>query len=404
MAREIVLTLPRPYPLQHEIMNHPARRKVVCAGRRVGKTTLAALMSVEALLRGQRVLLSSTSQDQVDLFWNYVIDWTRGLRGVGDFYKNEVKRVLRFGAGHLYVKTGSKPDVLRGQAADLLVLDECAYLDPDAWYKVASPMLLDTNGTAVFISTPKRRNWFFHLYQRAVTDESGQWMAWNFASNENPYLNRMALEQLASDMTDADYRQEIMAEFLDDHGAVFRNVHERCTGQRVAPYSGSFVAGVDFAQANDYTVITVVDRAARRVVDYDRFNQQAWSVMRQRLAVMCERWQPEVVICEANSAGAPNIEALERSGLPVVSFMTTAQSKPPLIESLVLAFERGELTALDDPTFRAELMAYERRVSAVTGRSQYGAPDGMHDDCVMSLALAWWAVAGAGRFEIIAGA
>lgn len=73
------------------------------------------------------------------------------------------------------------------------------------------------------------------------------------------------------------------------------------------------------------------------------------------------------------------------------AFETTAVSKPPLIESLVLAFDRGEITALNDPIMRGELMAYERRVSA-TGRSQYSAPDGAHDDTVMALALAWYGV------------
>ena len=69
-------------------------------------------------------------------------------------------------------------------------------------------------------------------------------------------------------------------------------------------------------------------------------------------------------------------------------FETTAQSKPPLIESLVLAFEREEMQWLDIPVATAELEAYERKVSQTTGRSQYSAPEGMHDDTVMARALA----------------
>lgn len=74
--------------------------------------------------------------------------------------------------------------------------------------------------------------------------------------------------------------------------------------------------------------------------------------------------------------------------MPVRPFQTTATSKPPLIESLALAFEREELQWLADPVWTGELEAYERKVSPVTGRSQYSAPEGMHDDTVMARALA----------------
>ena len=70
-----------------------------------------------------------------------------------------------------------------------------------------------------------------------------------------------------------------------------------------------------------------------------------------------------------------------------MGFETTASSKPPLIENLALAFEREEFQFQDDPIWTAELEAYERKVSVSTGRSQYGAPEGMHDDTVIARAL-----------------
>ena len=87
----------------------------------------------------------------------------------------------------------------------------------------------------------------------------------------------------------------------------------------------------------------------------------------------------------------PAIEELQRQGLPVSSFVTTATSKPPLIESLVLAFDRREIEILDDPILKGELMAYERKVGA-TNRSQYSAPQGLFDDMVIALALCWHGV------------
>jgi hypothetical protein len=209
----VELTLPRLYAQQRDIMQHPAKRKVVCAGRRGGKTILAAYMAVDHLLHGKRVMLSSTSQDQADVFWEYIIDWLTPL--LGHLYKNEVKRIVKLGKGQIQVKTGRHPDALRGGMADLLVLDECAYLDADAWRKVGAPMLADTDGTAIFISTPSRRNWFFELYQQAIQDTSGHWGAWHFTTHANPFLPASALDALVADMTEADYQQEILAEFLE---------------------------------------------------------------------------------------------------------------------------------------------------------------------------------------------
>ena len=387
-SNELELTLPEAYDLQLEIMNHPAKRKVICAGRRVGKTIMCGLLAVQYMMDGKRVLLSSTSQDQSDAFWEYITGWFYPLIESRTVYKNEVKHLLRYNGGQIRVKTGRHPNTLRSGWCDLLVLDECAYLDADAWNKVGAPMLADTNGTAIFISTPKRRNWFFQLYQQALSDTSGRWEAWNFSTHKNPHLSPEAMESLVADMTEEDYRQEILAQFLEGQGAVFRYIDERATLALREPYEGSFVFGVDWAMQKDFTVIAVMDTETRQLVDYDRFNGVNWSLQRGRLKTLYEKWKPDTIIAESNSIGSPNIEALQQEGLPVVSFETTATSKPPLIESLVLAFDRNEIAIPNDPIIKGELMAYERKITS-TGRSQYSAPDGMHDDCVMALALAW---------------
>jgi hypothetical protein len=383
------LEIPRPYPLQQEILDSPASRKVICAGRRAGKTHLATVAAITAFLQGKRVLLSSTSQDQADVFWRYLKRWTRPLLSVT--YKNETKRILALGEGEIRVKTGRNADALRGDNVGVLVLDECARLDPQAWFEVGAPMLADTNGTAWFISTPDRRNWFFHLYQRAIDPAEPNWAGWQFATTANPHLKPEALAMLLADMTAEGYAQEIEAQFLEGAGAIFRNVSECSTGERAEPYAGEFIMGVDFAQSHDFTVCSVMDVGTRTQVDCDRFNRMPWLNQRARIEALAAKWQPRQIIAERNSAGGPVVEELQRSGLPVVGFDTTAQTKPALIQSLQLAFERREIVALRDPVQMGELMAYEVAWTT-TGRPQYSAPEGLHDDTVMALALAWHGV------------
>lgn len=394
LTREITLHLPTPYPMQDSILNSPAKRKVIVAGRRAGKTTIAACIASERFIDGDTVILTSTTQDQADVFWRKVKEWISPLIQHKVITKNETKRLMLMpNGGRLRVKTGSNPDVLRGDDADLIVFDECALLNPDTWYTVAAPMLADRGGDAVFISSPQRRNWFYLLYQKALQEQangSDYWQAWHFSTLANPYLDQRAVAALAEDMTEDAYRQEILAEFLEGSGQVFRRIREAATLTRSEPYAGRFVMGVDWAQTKDYTALIVLDSDTGKMVDYDHFNKQDWALQRGRLTNMAQKWTPHIIMAEANSIGSPNIEALQREGLPVKAFTTTATTKPPLIESLVLAFERGDIHIIDTPLLVGELEAYERKVSPLTGHSQYSAPDGLHDDMVIALALAWY--------------
>jgi len=402
----VSIDLPNAYTLQSEILNFPATRKVICAGRHVGKTMTASMSAIggkdyggRGMLDGAHVHISSTSQDQSDLFWDYVTTWLAPLIKTPGFYKNESRRILRYKGGQIRIKTGSNLDALRGGNVDKLILDECAFLDPDAWRKVGMPMLVARDGVAEFYSTPKRRNWFFELYTNAISDTSERWKAWNFSTLENPHLSKSALDALISDMTEEDYQQEILAKFLEGQGAVFRYIDDCATIPVIAtaPYilgippivDHRYVFGVDWAMSHDYTVVAVIDVTTHQLVALDRFNGVDWALQRGRLMTLYQLYKPEIIFAESNSIGSPNIEALQREGLPVRKFETTAITKPPLIESLVLAFDRKEITVLNHPVLKGELMAYERKVSPTTGRSQYSAPEGMHDDTVMGTALAW---------------
>jgi len=253
-------------------------------------------------------------------------------------------------------------------------------------------MLLDNDGDGIFIFTPKRRNHAFKMFQRAQADTTGRWASWHFTSMDNPYLSEAALAEITQDMTNESYRQEILAEFLEGEGQVFRNIAACLHAPQSTPAEHEehrIVMGCDWGKSQDFTVLSVVCADCGQELELDRFNQIDYHVQRQRLAVLAERWGVTEILAEENSMGTPIIEELQREGLPVAGFMTTATSKPPLIESLALALERAECQWLDVPVATAELEAYERKVSPSTGRGSYSAPEGLHDDSVIARALAW---------------
>lgn len=397
MATDLRVHLHKPHKMQALVKTSKAKRRIMVAGRRCGKTTVAADMAIEALLAGRRVLEAAPKVDQTDAFWRLCKEGLAELVDAGIVYKNETERVLRMPDGaQIRAKTAWDADGLRGDYADLLILDEYSIMDPSAWNEVGAPMLLDNDGDAVFIFTPKRRNHAFHLYQRAVSDDTGRWAAWHFTSLDNPYLSQDALAEITQDMTEDAYRQEIMAEFLENEGAVFRNLGPCMNAPKSTPdaHKGHrVVMGADWAQSVDYTALSVVCADCRQELAHDRFNRVDYAFQRKRLVKLAREWGVSLLVPESNAMGQPVIEGLQRDpemeGVRIAAFQTTSASKPPLIESLALAFEREECQWLDDPVWTGELEAYEVRYSGQAGRPVYSAPEGVHDDTVMARALAW---------------
>lgn len=419
--KELTIRLPKPHGQQLAFRNSKAKRKVICAGRRGGKTTGVAMVAVEMLLAGRRVLEAAPTADQTDAFWQACCYALAEPIAAGIVRKNETQRTLELPGVPLAVNTPPNPnllealkveviprlprircktahdaDSLRGDYADELILDEFSIMDASAWTEVGAPMLLDNNGNATFIFTPKRLNHAHALYQQAVGDENGRWEAFHFTSLDNPYLNKDALAEISQDMTEDDYKQEILAQFLQNAGAVFRNIEACLKASASTPEQHKThrvaLAG-DWAQKHDFTALSVGCLTCNTELELMRFNQVDWALQRQRLITLAKKWNAREILVELNSIGSPNYEALhsdkELVGFDVRSFETTSASKPPLIQSLALALERAEFQWLPDAVGKGEMLAYESKIGS-TGRPSYSAPDGTHDDTVIARALLNW--------------
>ena len=383
------------HDIQLAIIRSGAKRKVVATGRRCGKTTVAGWESVERAIRGGRVLFGAPTLDQIEFYWKYVTDALYEPIEKGVIYKHEGKHLLEFprgmGGGRIRAKTAYNADTLRGDYADFLILEEYALMNPDAWEYVGQPMLLDNDGDAWFLSTTKRRNHFHKLFLRAKEDERGRWEAFHATSHSNPYLSKIALEEIMQDMTDEARRQEIMAEFLEGEGMVFRNVDKVCVLEK--GHSGrndhkghTIVAGLDFGKKGDYTLLSIGCQDCKKELDFYRANKVDYTYQKKMIDTFVQKWRVDNVLAEANSMGEPMIDHMKELGIPVKGFTTTAQSKPILIETLQLAFETQSWKFLDDEIGKTEHEAYEVSYSKL-GRPSYEGASGVHDDFVMGRAL-----------------
>ena len=388
------------HPGQAQVMDSRARFKVVACGRRWGKTELGktALLLMALQQKGRAWWLAPTIL-MASQVWR---DLKASLRGLPYASVNETERRIDIaGGGMIAVRSAHHPDSLRGEGLDLVALDEAAFMQPRVWQEIVRPMLLTTRGSAIFLSTPLGKNWFYDLFRIGMDSAESDYAAFHFATASNPLISSGELESIRRQTTEHIWRVEYLAQFSDDGGAVFRGLREAVSATRdTKPIAGhSYVAGIDWGRSHDFTAIAIVDATDGRLVALDRFNQIGWALQRGRLKTLARRWDAGVIWAESNSIGEPNIEALQNEGLPVRGFAMTAKSKSPLIESLALAIERGELTLLHDDTLLGELASYAlERLPG--GGYRYGAPAGMHDDTVIALALAWHgAVHGGARVD-----
>ena len=396
------ISLPAPHSAQRRVLTEAHRFNVLACGRRWGKSTLGIDRLVQPALEGFPVAWFAPSYKSLAESWRQI---QFALEPVIKSRNNAEVRLELKGNGSvsMWSLDTDVSDMVRGRAYKRVVVDEAALVSAllKSWETAIRPTLADHRGDAWFLSTPRGMNDFRALFARGQDPEREDWASWQMPTSSNPFIAPEEIEAARLDMTEGAFAQEFLAQFISWEGSVFRRISEAAKAEPLdGPEAGhQYVIGCDWGRSFDYTVFTVIDLGTKRMVAMDRSNKVDYAVQRGRLAALHERWRPTIIIAELNSIGQPILEELQRAGLPVRGFTTTNASKALLIEALALAFERGEIGIFNDPVLLGELQAFQAE-QLPGGTLRYSAPGGQHDDCVMSLALAWSELAGQSRHRL----
>lgn len=385
------ITLPKRLAWQQQVISESKRFNVVNVGRRAGKTTFGFDRCATKETLTLPIAWFSPTYRMLSEVWRLAVQTFSPITAKRNVQEHRIEFVT---GGLLEFWSLDNQDAARGRKYRRIIVDEAAMVPNlmDAWNYVLRPTLADYLGDAWFLSTPKGRNGFWQMYQWGQDDDNGEWKSWKMPSTVG-IIAQSEIDAMRDTMPELTYRQEILADFLEGQGSVFRNIAACTTLQPSTPdkHNGhTIIIGADWGKQQDYTALSVGCLDCKCEVTHDRFNQIDYAFQAQRLKVLSDMWKPSIILTELNSIGQPVFEQLQRLGLPVVGFNTTAQSKPPLIENLSLTLENAEWKFIDNKVWTAELEAYERTVSATTSRSSYNAPDGMNDDTVISRALMIW--------------
>lgn len=388
-SRGVLMELPALHSEQELMLEESRRFNVAACGRRFGKSTLAIELLSRPALAGDPAAYFAPTYKLLTEIWRQLITILAPVVSRSNMTERRIELTT---GGVIEMWSMENPDAGRSRRYARAVIDEAGLVADlgERWQAAIRPTLADLRGDAWLMGTPKGRNFFWECYNRGADETQPDWMAWQKPTSANPHIHPDEITAMRAELTERRFAQEILAQFLDDAGGVFRGVLECATLPLDADPipSHQYIIGCDWGKSNDYTVFAVVDMTARQCVALDRSNKVDYAVQRGRLQALCDRWKPQSVIAESNSMGEPIIEALARSGLPVRSFVTTNATKTVIIEALALAFERRDIAIINHPVLTAELQAYEA-TKLPSGLTRYSAPEGMHDDCVMGLALAW---------------
>jgi len=232
-------------PWQQDVYGHSARFKVVAAGRRCGKSRLAAWMLLLNALQSERghVFYVAPTQGQArDIMWGVLEELAHPI--ISSKHVNNMQIKLINGST-ISLKGADRPDTMRGVSLKFLVLDEYADMKPQVWEEVLRPALADQKGNCLFIGTPKGRNHFYELYKYAELSEDDTYKAWHFTSYDNPLLDPTEIDAAKKSMSSYAFRQEFMASFEALGSEIFKEDWVHFNNDE--PSVGDYFIAIDLA-------------------------------------------------------------------------------------------------------------------------------------------------------------
>lgn len=233
------------HPKQLEVFNDKTRFKVVAAGRRFGKSRLAAwTLLIEALKSKEKDVfyIAPTFQQAKDIMWGMLKEL--GHEVISAAHENTAVLTLVNGR-KIYLKGSDRPDTLRGVGLSYVVLDEYADMKANVWEQIVRPALADVQGGAMFIGTPKGRNHFYEIFKLGESGKDPEWVSFHYTSYDNPLIPQTEIEAAKRSMSSFAFRQEFMSSFEAASRDLFKE--EWIVIDDDEPKDGRYFIAVDLA-------------------------------------------------------------------------------------------------------------------------------------------------------------
>lgn len=379
---------PDRHVFQQNIIGSKARLKVVNAGRGSGKTAVASYEALKTFLADDKqILIVAPSYGLTERIMEYLTKWINigfpNLRA--GISSRPFPKIITPWNSQIECKSATEPTGILGKRYDLTVLDEASRI-PKKVYETYIFPTTSAGGKELIISTPFGKNWFYEKWLKAKEMDG----AFHFTSRDNPYFPAEEWERAKGILPEDVFKQEYCAEFLESAASVFRGIRDIVKDDclKDAEPQHFYIMGVDLGKHQDFTVLSVIDRFNNNLVYFDRFQKIDYAFQKERMIAVAKRYNARIIV-DSTVVGEPIREDLERAGLMVDDFKFSNQSKKELIEKLSIFIEQKHVWIPPRMELLDELESFGYEMTE-KGNITYSAPTGLHDDCVISLALAVW--------------
>jgi PBSX family phage terminase large subunit len=298
---------------QKPVALDPHRFRVLCCGRRWGKTTLSIdQIKARAAIPNSRIAyVAPTYQQARDIAWEGLKrDFREAAANI-----NESRLEIRLVNGSLVILRGWEAiETLRGQLFDLIVIDEVAMMRNFdlTWQEVIRPTLTDRKGEALFISTPKGFNHFYTLFNKEHTDSD--YKSFHFTTYDNPWIPKEEIDKARAELTEDRFAQEYLADFRRTEGLVYKEFNrDRHIYTASEPAPIKFFGGLDFGFHNPAAALTIKKDGKGKYWVSSEWYKSGQTDAQIADYVAALKWQE----CYPDPESASGCEELKRRGVNV---------------------------------------------------------------------------------------
>ncbi len=387
-----------PFPYQAGILRDRSRRLVACLGRQCGKTSTIAVKAIHFAYTNPKTttLIVSPSLRQSMIMFDRILGYIHASRWPPKSVKRKTRTVIQLINGSRIIALPCSENLLRGYTADMVIVDEAAFLDENVITSILFPMLATTGGSLILLSTPWGKE---NLFYRAFMDP--KYSSHRVRSSECPLIGAEFLEEQRRNMTEEAYRMEYEAEFAEAATSYFsQDLIRSCVDpaleleadlEAAKPEGGDHYAGCDLGKLQDYSVLAVVRRdgdQVRLVLLREFPLETAYPTVIGAVVRANEKFGLRRLLVDQGGVGEAVMDEIRGQGLTNAEGAPfSGEKKAEYLANLRIRMEQGQFRMPYDRRL-CQQMNEQQYEYTKNGKLRFWHPPNSHDDQLWALALA----------------
>lgn len=270
------------WPHQLEMAMCPARRRIVCAGRQVGKSEEQAIEALwqSATKPGSFTLIISAGETASLRLLERIAVLASNSTLLASSVVDDTKTEITFSNGSRIKSVPASQQQIRGWSVDLLIIDEAGFVSPEIW-RAAEPAIIARPGSRIILSSSPWGgidHFFRQLWNLGMNSQDEKYAAFHWPSNISPLISETDLEEIREREAPHSFNREYMAEWTDESGAYFTTEeidNSVADYQLVKPQESrgryTVVGGIDWGMSRDANAVVYLAANGDTELNRDKF-------------------------------------------------------------------------------------------------------------------------------------